>query len=83
MMQDLTGWDAAKGVWAALVSILAWLGIRARNDLDALKDEAVQKKDHERAVDRIESALKEHRTETNTRLDRIFERIDTLSDRIK
>jgi type VI protein secretion system component VasK len=93
-MQTLDGWDVAKGLWAAVVSLFSYIGLRQIARIDKLEDVSVEQAEHEKDVDRIreehlrtaaelKAALREHRQETQESFARIFRRLDEIADRVR
>lgn len=93
-MQELTPWDAVRGLWAALMTLLAWLGLRQVDRIDKLEASRVEKAEHEkemsrlreeqqRVIDRFEHSLQQHRTETQSAFNRVFDRLDEIADDVR
>jgi hypothetical protein len=88
------GWLAFKAVWGLLVTGVGFVSIKTLSRVDKLEETRVQKEDHERTVarvqmehqrnvDRLEKSVADLRTEMHTGLNRIFGRLDEISDRIQ
>ena len=76
-------WDFVKWLAAAVVGLLGYIGKRHDDRLSKLEAEAQSKgaADVQRAE--LKQELREHRTETSQKFDRVFERLDTIVDRLK
>lgn len=94
MNLDVEGWTVAKVAWGLLVSVAGWVGIRQVARIDSLEETRVEKKvhedeitrvrtEHQRSIDDVKAALRDHRQEVATNFERIFDRLDTIADRIK
>jgi hypothetical protein len=82
---DLVKWVAAAGV-----AVLTWFTRRlvATQDdhgkaIRTLEADKVARDEHEKAIDRLEAALREHRQETIQQFNRVLERLDTIADRVQ
>ncbi len=93
-MQELTPWDAVRGLWAALMTLLAWLGLRQVDRIDKLEASRVQKEEHEkeiqrlreelqRVIERFDNSLQQHRAETQSSFNRVFDRLDEIADDVR
>lgn len=93
-MQDLSGWDAARALWGLVISALAWLGVRQVDRIDKLEVSRVEKTEHEkeiirlreeqqRVIDRFDNSLQQHRTETQSAFNRVFDRLDEIADDVR
>lgn len=93
-MSDLSGWEAARALWAIVMSVLAWLGIRQIDRIDKLEVSRVEKTEHEkeiirlreeqqRVIDRFDSSLQQHRVETQAAFNRVFDRLDEIADEVR
>lgn len=77
MADPTLGWDdIARGAWGVVVSLLGLLGVSVRSDVEKLKDQSVRRDDHEKAIDRIESMMREHRAESRESFTRIFDALE-------
>ncbi len=81
--------DVAKWVAAAAAAVITFflkrvIGVQDRHGmrLDLLERNSVSNESHERAVDKLEAKMDTHRAETGKAFDRIFERLDTIADRL-
>ncbi len=93
MEPGTTDWDIFKFLWGAIVSVLGWLGLHQIGRINKLETTRVAKEEHEkelkriqeelrRTVERVDESLAEHRSETQSAFARVFQRLDTLADRI-
>lgn len=86
------GWFAFKVVWGLLVTIIGFLSMKTIARVDKLEETRVQKEDHERvsaqarddhqrAIARLEDALRDTRAEMHAGFNRVFTRLDEFADR--
>lgn len=94
MSEVVDGWFAAKALWGLMVSGAGFLAVKTMSRVDKLEETRVQKEDHERTVarvqaehqrnnDRVENSVSDLRNEMHTGFNRIFTRLDEISDRIQ
>ena len=81
--------DIAKWAAAAAGAVIAFflkrvIGVQDRHGmrLDLLERNTVSNESHERSIDKLEAKMDTHRAETGKAFDRIFERLDTIADRL-
>ena len=76
-------WDFVKWLGAAIVGLLSYIGKRHDDRLSKLEAEAQSKGEADNQRAEIKQELRDHRTETSQKFDRVFERLDTIVDRLK
>jgi hypothetical protein len=82
---DLVKWLAAVGV--GIVGYFTRRLVTTQDEhavaIRALEADKVARDEHEKAIDRLEAALREHRQETIQQFNRVLERLDTIADRVQ
>lgn len=81
--------DAVKWVGAAAAAMIAFflkrvIGVQDRHGmrLDLLERNTVSMEVHEKSLDKLEAKMDAHRAESTKSFDRLFERLDTIADRL-
>ena len=93
-MNELSPWDTVRALWGIVMSALAWVGIRQVDRIDKLEANRVEKAEHEkeiirlreeqqRVIDRFETSLQQHRQETQSAFNRVFDRLDQIADEVR
>jgi phosphoglycolate phosphatase-like HAD superfamily hydrolase len=75
-------WDVLKWLGAAVVGLLTYIGKRHDDRLSKLESEAQSKETADVQRSEMRQELREHRQESNVKFDRVFERLDTVLDRL-
>lgn len=75
-------WDILKWMGAAILGLLSYIGKRHDDRLSALEAGAQTKESADQQRSELRQELREHRTETTQKFDRVFERLDTIVDRL-
>lgn len=65
------------------VAVLAWITKRQVERIDLLEREKADKVDVEKSLAELKTDMREHRAESREGFRRVFERLDTIADRIK
>lgn len=86
MAEPITGgvglWDVAKWLFGVAVGLIAYIGKRHDERLTSLEKDTKPRAEADKERSELLDALREHRSETNAKFDRMFERLDALFDRL-
>lgn len=79
------GWTVVGWLWKALLTLGAWIGVTQIKRLDqieeALKSKSV-KADTDKETERLEQAMREHRSETREGFAQVNSRLDSILERM-
>ena len=85
----ITFFDVWRWIAGAAIAVIAFflkriIGAQDSHSvrLDVLERNTVSTGSHERSLDKLESKMDSHRSETNKSFERVFERLDNISDRL-
>ncbi len=82
---DLVKWAAAIGV--AVVAFFTRRLVETQDEhakaIQSLQADKVARDEHDKSVDRLEATMREHRQESMSSFNRVFERLDTIADRLQ
>lgn len=81
---DVAKWLAAAGATVIAFFLKRVIGTQDRHGmrLDLLERNTVSMEAHERSLDKLEGKMDAHRAESTKSFDRLFERLDTIADRL-
>lgn len=82
-METISAGAVIQALMGLAVMVLGWIATRQVARIDELEKSKADKEHMDKAIDELRNDMREHRAESREGFRRVFERLDTIADRIK